>query len=145
MVSQFYISVFTLLFVKINTFRGARLYIKHVVCGHTRSHKRIVTETKNKYQTRVIRRSVTSETRTTYPSGVPGFFPSWGSCCSILVFCVVLCRSWFALLSFSLGIICPSSIYGFWFALWYIHIFLQKRYYGNLDLSSTCAFCDVQR
>jgi hypothetical protein len=44
MVSQFYISVFTLLFVKINTCRGARLYIKHVVCGHTRSHKRIVTE-----------------------------------------------------------------------------------------------------
>jgi hypothetical protein len=42
---------------------------------------------------------------TTYPSGAPEFTSGfrWGTCCSILVFCVMFCRSLF---------VCPSSITG---------------------------------
>ena len=57
----------------------------------------------------------------TFPSGAldpPGFYLV--SAVQSLVFCVVFCRSLFIIFSFSFGncIVCPSSIYGFWFAVW---------------------------
>jgi len=41
---------------------------------------------------------------TAYPSGAPEFTPGfkWGSCCSIISFMCMFCRSFFVLLSFFL-------------------------------------------
>ena len=47
-----------------------------------------------------------------------------------LVFCVMFCWSlfvFFLFFSFENWIVCPSSIYGFWFPVWYPHPFIDLR------------------
>ena len=61
---------------------------------------------------------------TDYPSRAAEFTPGfkWDSCYSIFSFLCMFCRSLFVLLiffSFCHFVVCPSSIYGFWFPIWY--------------------------
>ena len=62
---------------------------------------------------------------TAYPSGAPEFIPGFmlGSRYTIFSFKCMLCRSLlypFVLFSFGHCVVCSSSIYGFWLALWYL-------------------------
>ena len=57
---------------------------------------------------------------------------SWVRVARSLVFCVMLCRSLFVLLSFCFVghcVVCPSLIYGFWLYLWYLQILLKKPFF----------------
>ena len=66
----------------------------------------------------------TSGAGTAYPSGAPSSPPVFlrGLCCSFFSFLcsgllIVVCH-------FVHCVVCPSSIYGFWLPLWYLHTLL---------------------
>jgi hypothetical protein len=69
-----------------------------------------------------------SRAEISYPSGAHEFTPGfqWGSCYSIFSFMCMFCRSLFVLLYlfFCHCIVYSSSIYGFWFPIWYLQTLL---------------------